>query len=223
MQNPIRWGVRGISRWSVLLMVIIAFSIINTAVWLWIDTRPPRWDEAGYLNISLKYHEALTTGGVGSFIRALTRVDRKRPTFVSALAVPGYLLFGRSIEAALAVHVSAFVVLLLAVYGLGDRLVSPAAGVLAAFFVSTYPSVFGLSRVFLFDFWDTALVAASLYLLMRTEWFSHKRASLGLGVYSSDVEQSDQEKASSHSKHGEQRESRGQGQSERSDAPQVSG
>ncbi|MGE0683997.1 MAG: hypothetical protein AB7P69_24215, partial [Candidatus Binatia bacterium] len=41
-------------------------------------------------------------------------------------------------------------------------------------------------------------------------------------VYSSDVEQSDQEKASSHSKHGEQRESRGQGQSERSDAPQVS-
>ncbi|MGE0681328.1 MAG: hypothetical protein AB7P69_10590, partial [Candidatus Binatia bacterium] len=46
--------------------------------------------------------------------------------------------------------------------------------------------------------------------------------NLALSVYSSDVEQSDQEKASSHSKHGEQRESRGQGQSERSDAPQVS-
>lgn len=182
MQNSVCRCVLGIGCWPVLLMAIIAFSIINAAVWLWIDTRPPRWDEAGYLTVSLRYHEALTDGGVGSFVRALTRVDRKRPTLVSAFATLGYLLFGRSTEAALVMHVAAFVVLLLAVYGLGSRLVSPAAGVLAAFFAATYPSICGLSHVFVFDFWNTALVAAALYLLVRTEGFSHKWASLGFGI-----------------------------------------
>lgn len=182
VQKSICRSVTKVGRYPALLMAIIAFSMINAAIWLWIDTRPPRWDEAGYLNLSLKYHEALTTGGAGSFIRALIRLDRQRPTLVSALAVPGYLLFGRSTAAAMAVNVLAFVVLLLAVYRLGSRLVSPEAGVFAAFLVSSYPAVLSLSRVFVFDFWNTALVATSLYLLIRTERFSHKRASLGLGV-----------------------------------------
>jgi 4-amino-4-deoxy-L-arabinose transferase-like glycosyltransferase len=182
VQNSISRSGDGASRYPVLLIAIIAFSVTNIAIWLWIDTRPPRWDEAGYLRASLKYHEALTAKGAGGFVRALVEVDRKRPPLVPALAVPVYFLFGKSFDIALIVNLLAFVVLLLAVYKLGTRLVSSEAGVLAAFLVAAYPSVFSLARIFLLDFWNTTLVALALYLFVRAEGFSRQRASIALGA-----------------------------------------
>lgn len=166
----------------ILLIVVIGWSLINILIWFRIDTRPPRWDEAGYLALSLLYHDALTSGGMGAFTNALLTYHRIQPPLVSALAVPAYLLFGRSAEVAFAVHILAFIVLILAVYGLGARLVSPWCGLLAAFFVSTYPGISSLSRLFYQDFCNVALVAVSLYLLVRTEGFSRRQFSLALGV-----------------------------------------
>lgn len=164
------------------LGMILAGSLIANLLWLHIDTRPPRWDDAAYLTSSFKYHEALFEGGLSGFFTSVLSVDRSRPPFLPLLAVPTYFLFGKSAGAALSINLIAFVILVLATYGLGARLRSPAAGVLAAFFVATYPAAFGLSRIFLFDFWDTALVAAALYWLVRTEGFAHKRPSIVLGV-----------------------------------------
>ncbi|MBI3245235.1 MAG: glycosyltransferase family 39 protein [Deltaproteobacteria bacterium] len=170
-------------RWQhVLLGLIIAGSLIANVVWLSIDTRPPRWDDAAYLTSSFKYHEALFEGGLSGFFTSVLSVDRSRPPFLPLMAVPTYFIFGKSAGAALSVNLSAFVVLALATYGLGARLRSPATGVLAAFFVATYPAAFGLSRIFLFDFWDTALVAVSLYWLAKTEGFARKWPSVALGA-----------------------------------------
>lgn len=166
----------------ILLAVVIALSVINDVIWLGIDTRPPRWDEAYYLTMSLKYHEALFSGGVGSFVRSVLTLYPMSPPLVPALSVPAYLLLGNSADAALAVNLLAFVILILATYGLGATLVSPWCGLLAAVLVSTYPGVSGLSRVFEVDFVNVALVAVSLYLLVRTEAFSRKVPSLALGV-----------------------------------------
>lgn|GEM_PF-4597675 len=167
---------------QLVLVILIAANVLVTAWWLRADTRPPRWDEAGYLTVSLRYYEALTEGGISSFFTSLVQVDRQHPPLVSALAVPAYLLFGNSADAALAVNVVAYIILLRAVYGIGTRLASPQAGIFAAVLVSTYPSVFSLSRIFLLDFFHTALVALSLYLLLRSEGFSRRRFSLALGV-----------------------------------------
>lgn len=170
-------------RWQhVLLGLILAGSLLANLVWLRLDTRPPRWDDASYLTSSLIYHEALSEDGIRGFLKALISVDRARPPLLPVLAVPIYFVLGKSADKALTVNLFAFVVLVLATYGLGARLRSPSVGVLAAFLVSTYPAVFGLSRIFLFDFWNTALVAASLYWLVKTEGFFHKRASVALGV-----------------------------------------
>ncbi len=162
--------------------MIIAGSLIANLLWLHIDTRPPRWDDAAYLTSSFKYHEALFEDGLSGFFTSVLSVDRSRPPFLPLLAVPTYFLFGKSASAALSINLIAFVILVLATYGLGARLRSPATGVLAAFFVATYPAAFGLSRIFLFDFWNTALVAAALYWLVRTEGFAHKWPSVALGV-----------------------------------------
>ena len=167
---------------SIMLTVVIACSVMNNLIWLWIDTRPPKWDEAYYLTLSLKYHESLFSGGVGAFVRSLLTLDPARPPLVPALAVPAYILLGKSPDSAIAVNLVAFGLLILAVYGMGARLASSWSGLLAAIFVSTYPGTLALSRMFLFDFVNAALVAASLYLLVRTEAFSRSRSSLALGA-----------------------------------------
>ncbi len=166
----------------VLLGVVMAFSLINNLIWLRIDTRPPRWDEAHYLTMSVEYHRALASGGMPTFVRSLLTVDRTRPPLVPALGAVAFFLLGRSANAALAVNLLAFIFLILAVYGLGAWLASPWSGLLAAFFVSTYPGVFGLSRVFYLDFINIALVAASLYLIVRTEAFSRRGPSVAFGA-----------------------------------------
>jgi 4-amino-4-deoxy-L-arabinose transferase-like glycosyltransferase len=165
-----------------LLGALIAFSLINNLIWLRIDTRPPRWDEAFYLTMSLKYQACLFSGGMLGFIRCLLTLFPSRPPLVPALAVPAYLLLGRSTDAALTVNLIAFVFLVLAVYWLGARLGSPLSGLLAAFFISTYPGVFDFSRVFLFELVDASLVASCLYLMVRTEGFSNRGVCLAFGA-----------------------------------------
>lgn len=166
----------------ILLGAVIAFSLVNTILWLWIDTRPPRWDDAHYLTMSLKYHEALLSGGAMSFLGSLLTVDPMRPPLVPLLAVPAYLVLGRSADVALTVNLLALVVLILATYGLGTRLTSAWCGLLAAVFVSACPGVLALSRVFYFDLADTALVAASLYLLVLSDAFSRKGPTVLCGL-----------------------------------------
>ncbi|MBI2883468.1 MAG: glycosyltransferase family 39 protein [Candidatus Methylomirabilis oxyfera] len=171
------------SVWPLILLgAVTTFSLVNNLVWLLIDTRPPRWDEAHYLTMSLKYHDSFLSGGIMSLVRSLLAVDPLRPPLVPALAVPLYIMLERSADSALGVNLLAFVFLILAVYGLGARLASPWSGLLAAFLVSTYPGIFGLSRLFLLEFVDAALVAAFLYLLVRTEVFSRTGPSIALGA-----------------------------------------
>src|SRR5262249_30518999 len=166
----------------ILLLAIITFSVVNTAVWLLLDTRPPRWDEANYLTLSLKHHAALTAGGVGPLVQSLLSLDPQRPPLVPALAVPAYLVLGKRLEVPLAVNLVAFAVVVLAVYGLGARLVSGWCGLLAAFLISVYPGVFSLARLFVLDFCDMAVVAVVLYCLARTESFSQRGPALTFGL-----------------------------------------
>ncbi len=166
----------------ILLAAVIAFSVVNNLIWLRTDTRPPRWDEASYLTASLNYYGCLISGGVVAFTRCFLTLSPSRPHLVPALAVPSYLLLGISTDSALRVNPLAFVLLILAVYGTGARLASPWSGLLAALLVSTYPGIFGFSRVFLLEFVHATLVASSLYLLLGTESFSHRGASLAFGA-----------------------------------------
>src|SRR5262245_27042998 len=166
----------------VLLLVIVTFSVVNTAVWLLLDTRPPRWDEANYLTLSLKHHAALTADGVGPLVQSLLNLDPQRPPLVPALAVPAYLVLGKRLEVPLAVNLVAFAVVVLAVYGLGARLVSGRCGLLAAFLISVYPGVYSLARLFLLDFCDMVLVAVALYCLIMTDSFSERGPALTFGL-----------------------------------------
>jgi len=69
----------------------------------------------------------------------------------------------------------------LAVFGLGRRLLDPAAGLLAAFLFATAPFVVFSLLHFQLDLPLTAMVALTLYALARTDALADGRWALGLG------------------------------------------
>ena len=74
---------------------------------------------------SLRHYEALNTGGLGALVQSFFTLDRIRPPLVPMLAVLAYLLLSRSAATAFVVTLVALAGAILAVYGLGRRLVSP--------------------------------------------------------------------------------------------------
>lgn len=78
----------------------------------------------------------------------------------------------------------AFLALLVwAVYRIGTRLESPAAGVLAAVLVSFFPSIYGNLRHFEPNVPLTAMVAASLWWLLLSHRFAHRGYSVWFGFF----------------------------------------
>lgn len=105
------------------------------------------------------------------------------------LSIAGfYRLFGVSADVAAMVNVVYLALLLLGVYGIGERLAGPWPGLLAAAIVSLLPMVFSMSRYTYLDFPLAALVAINVCLLLRSNCFARRGyallygLSLGLGL-----------------------------------------
>lgn len=176
-----RLSVRGPRLRRVLLGLILAFDLATLSAWLLMDTRPPRWDESHYLSLAVQFARALMDGGPAALMHALLTLDQTRPPLVSFLAAPIALFAGDHYRALLAINVVWYGLLVLATYGLGARLRGPWCGVLAAALVSLMPGIYCVPRVFLQDFLNGLLVAASLYFLLRSDGFSNRRLSALFG------------------------------------------
>ena len=102
------------------------------------------------------------------------------PIVTCAAGLLGFVL--PPLAAAHAVMWAALVLGTLAIFGLGRRLLDPAAGLLAAFLFATAPFVVFSLANFQLDLPLAAMVALALYALARSEALAHWRWSLGLGV-----------------------------------------
>ena len=82
-----------------------------------------------------------------------------------------------------------YVILIIAVYFIGKKMLDKKTGLLAAFIVSFYPGICGMSRQFEHDFPATAMVALCISSLLYTEDFKNTKysllfgISLGLGIF----------------------------------------
>lgn len=70
---------------------------------------------------------------------------------------------------------------LFSIYGIGKKMFNQKAGLLAAFIFSSFPGVISISRKIYAEFILMCLVALSLYMLLRTEFFRNKKYSIVLG------------------------------------------
>jgi 4-amino-4-deoxy-L-arabinose transferase-like glycosyltransferase len=103
------------------------------------------------------------------------------PPLVSWVALPFYKAFGVSIAAAVFSNTVWLSILAFSTYGVGRRLWTRGVGLLGAFFVLTSPMIVSTSKEFMLDLPLTAIVALALYLLVRSQEFSDRSASLWLG------------------------------------------
>jgi 4-amino-4-deoxy-L-arabinose transferase-like glycosyltransferase len=169
-------------KYPLILSLIILFHTVNNAIWLRIDTLPPLWDEAYYMFFSLLHYNALMAEGIPELLKSFIHADPTHAPLPTILPLPVYLTLGISEDKTLIVNMIAFAILLVSTYKIGQRLISAAVGALAAFLVSMYPIIFGLSRIFLVECALIAVVTLSLYLLLLTEGFAKRCESIWFGV-----------------------------------------
>jgi 4-amino-4-deoxy-L-arabinose transferase-like glycosyltransferase len=166
-----------------LIGVILLFliSALSDYIWLKLDSMPPGWDESDHLTKSLQYYNILTNPGSGA-ISNLIQVDNYYPPFYHLSTVLSYFLFGTSMAAAVSINIFYFGILLFSVYGIGKYLYNKETGLLAAVFISLYPSMVGMRRYYLIEIALIATVALCIYLLLLSDHFRNRKYSIGFGI-----------------------------------------
>lgn len=172
-------------RWSEvgLLFALWFFHSTGNFWWLKVDTRPPFSDMAGH---------AVTTLRVASWAWRQIAVDgrvlqtfaeiRPYPPVLYITSLPFVWLVSPAVDAMLIVNILYFGLLIFSTYGIGRLAAGGRCGLLAAFLVSMYPIVYGLSRFYLADVALTAVTTFAVFCIFWSDCFRHRLPSLVLGV-----------------------------------------
>jgi hypothetical protein len=169
------------NKYLLILILIFSLGTFSDLVWLMLENQPPGWDESQHLTNSLEYFYILTHPGP-DMISNIIQVDNYYPPFYHLSTVLTYFLFGTSMHAAISINILYFGILLFSVYGTGKYLYNKETGLLAAAFISLYPSIVGMQRYYLIEIALISTVALSIYLLLLSDHFRNRKYSIGFGV-----------------------------------------
>ncbi|MBI3664818.1 MAG: glycosyltransferase family 39 protein [Acidobacteria bacterium] len=167
--------------WSGLVLFTLYLLRVNQ-FYYHANTHVPTYDEAWYLETSLRLYHRLAGGGLGEFLEAYRGSFGSKAPLISVLPAPFYLVFGVSHVSALMVNSLWIVIANLYLFLLVRRLFSAEAGLAAVAFYQTMPLVYGLSRVVMAEYGLAALVLVWLYYLVASEGLRRGRANFALGV-----------------------------------------
>ncbi|MDD5027125.1 MAG: glycosyltransferase family 39 protein [Candidatus Omnitrophica bacterium] len=152
----------------VILSSIILFQLINNYIWLRLDNTYLILDSHEHFLFSLNVFNGIMGLPV-----------RWHGIFAGYLTAPFYFISGVSQDAGVMINSSIFLtVLVLSTYGLAKIIAGRKAGLLSAFIVTMYPLIFNHLRIYMLDLPLAALVALSIFLLLKTGGFSSKTYSL---------------------------------------------
>src|SRR5262245_11478069 len=169
---------RGSRRPWLWLAALFAILATVTVIWVSRDRRPPEWDHANHLERALRCHQDLAAGRLG----AVLEESAFYPPLV--LCAAGLLYFALPIApmTAQAVMLGFFALGLVAVFGIGRALWDDRAGLLAAFFFAMAPFVVFSLMNFQLDLPLAAMVALTMWILLRADLFASLRWAVALGV-----------------------------------------
>jgi len=178
-----RQEATGLDRWTpaVLVLGLALFQAINNWIWLNKNLVTRGWDRIGALVNSLLYYDALSEFSLQALFKATVQDEIRPPLFGLSMALM-YKPFGVSPDVAVMVNVVYWLILLGASYGLGARLGGRRLGLLTTVLVALIPLVYAMSRYSYFEFSLTALAVLSICLLLATDRFEKRGASVLLGV-----------------------------------------
>jgi hypothetical protein len=163
-----------------LAALLLALAAVMVA-WLAVDRRPPEWDHANHLERTVACHRSLAAAGE-DWLEEIIAQSSFYPPIVTCAAGLLYFAFPIVPLTAQAVMWAYLVVAVLALFGLGRRLIDAEAGLLAALLFATAPFVVFSLLNFQLDLPLAAMVALALYTLVRTEELGRRGWALLLGV-----------------------------------------
>lgn len=165
------------------LVLAFAYLALSNVIWTARDTRPPFWDMAAHGSGALRIYDAVAQSGLGAIgVISSEHLTGPYPPFYHAIIAATWSIFGKSVRVARLANLIPIAILMLATYGIGLSLLEPWPAAIAAVLVSFYPVMLWLSRETMIDYWLTALVALSMWVLLKTREFSERTWSIAFGV-----------------------------------------
>jgi 4-amino-4-deoxy-L-arabinose transferase-like glycosyltransferase len=173
-------------RWTLAVAAgVLALVLLN--LW-WVltyrDGFPLNVDEAGYTAIALNDHLGLQSGGLHGWWSAVQTQTPNAPLLPALTSV--LMIVKAGVMEGFVVLIGFFALLVFAAYGIGERLVGPRLGALAALVVGTSEGALLFSREYVFALPTAALLSCAVYALLRSErmrvtrWAVVCGAALGL-------------------------------------------
>jgi 4-amino-4-deoxy-L-arabinose transferase-like glycosyltransferase len=169
-----------------VILLIIIFHMINNFIILALDNRPPFWDQLDNIQEAASISKSFT-----NLCKSPQKVYSWYYNLGYRCRAPLYRLVlslfcspqkNIDIDRLAMVNILFLAILLFSVYGIGAKLYSSQAGMLAAFMLSMFTGIFAMSRFVMFDFPLTSLIPLSIYLMLLTNNFTNSRFSIFLGI-----------------------------------------
>jgi len=154
----------------ILLTAIFLFHSVLNIWYIHKDTLPPSWDPATHALYSSAYFH-------GFFPQS-----QFYPPFVHYVPIPFYILFGESFDIACISNIVFLAILLFSVYGIGKYLFNREVGLFSSLIISFIPILIVYQRDFLLDFPLTAMIALSIYVLLKSENLTNIKYSILFGI-----------------------------------------
>jgi hypothetical protein len=170
------------ARWA-LAVAAGTLLLVGLNLW-WVLTYrqgfPLNVDEAGYISIALTDHLGFLTGGLHGWWSAFQSQTPNAPLLplVTSVLMP----IETSVMDGFVVLIGFFALLVLATYGIGERLAGPRLGALAALAVGTSEGALLFSREYIFALPTAALTSCAVYALLRSERMRRGRWAIAFGV-----------------------------------------
>ncbi len=168
--------------WSLLGALLLAHAAVNVA-WLSNDLSLRSHDGGPHLEAQLQAARVLRQQGLDGVLALARPVEPG--WWPSAGYLPGAalaLITGEGPSRLRAIYLGYLALLLISVAGVGRRLWSPGAGLLAAAMVGWLPVVYGEGRSYGVDLPGAALLSAAAWLLLATRGFSRLWPGAALGL-----------------------------------------
>ena len=170
-------------RHRILLAAAFLYLALANVIWIARDNRPPFWDTAGHATGALNVYDAFSHSGLAAIARIPSELlTGYYPPLYHTVIAGSWKVFGQNIAIARLTNLLAIAIVMFATYSIGKSLYDPFTAAIAATLVSFFPQMLWLSRETIIDYWLTAAVVLSLWILVKTNGFASRRWSILFGL-----------------------------------------
>ena len=169
--------------YSRALLSLLLFHFVFNLLWIFLDTSPLPWDQAGHTRLAFHFANFIKDLG---FLRIVDyfSISSYYPPLVHTIASIPILIFGNPVDIGQITITVFFLFSIALVYILTlDLFARRDIAIVSAFIYSFLPSVFELSRWFLLEIPLLTFVLAGIICLLRSDGFSNRKYALGFFVF----------------------------------------